>query len=384
MLQCMQHQDEYMLFSSGAPIDVAPTKARSLISRSDTGSALTPYSSAGNVDARVVGPPWCAIFGLNTSSQNISTTTVQPTILAQARNAAWKHISFPNTTTVRLRSVVLQSALDRAWFVQSFFQTAGRTIPVTWHCLGRRPEFSKPRQRQEQHSGVWWGLWCIGTQPCGEKARCAACGHSPYPIDIWWKCRWSEPQYYTGLSTPEDVIILDTPDEPQASTSNAEAVVESAEVEEPQLSTSKMETVAGLSRVADQVGSPSPPPLIRKSKDYVYGIWVYKALDIWKGYYRVKKSLVSYMKPWTEARNNKYMKYHSKLTYQLSFWNVSRKVDYHAGGKWFIHGPKRRKENQLLSLKHPCWLSLLKHVNRVHGNMFSPLFKKQNPWTKTS
>ena len=55
------------------------------------------------------------------------------------------------------------------------------------------------------------------------------------------------------------------------------------------------------------------------------------------------------MKPWTEARNNKYMKYHSKLTYQLSFWNVSRKVDYHAGGKWFIHGPKRRKENQLLS-----------------------------------
>ena len=99
--------------------------------------------------------------------------------------------------------------------------------------------------------------------------------------------------------------------------------------------------------------------VIRKSKDYVYGIWVYKALGIWKGYYRVKKSLVSYMKPWTEARNNKYMKYHSKLTYQLSFWNVSRKVDYHPGGKWFIHGPKRRKENQLLSLKHPCWLSLV-------------------------
>ena len=64
------------------------------------------------------------------------------------------------------------------------------------------------------------------------------------------------------------------------------------------------------------------------------------------------------MKPWTEARNNKYMKYHSKLTYQLSFWNVSRKVDYHAGGKWSNHGPKRHKENQFLSLKPPCWLSL--------------------------
>ena len=35
---------------------------------------------------------------------------------------------------------------------------------------------------------------------------------------------------------------------------------------------------------------------IRKSKDYVYGIWVYKVLGIWKGYYRVnKKSLVSCM-----------------------------------------------------------------------------------------
>ena len=27
---------------------------------------------------------------------------------------------------------------------------------------------------------------------------------------------------------------------------------------------------------------------IRKSKDYVYGIWVYKVLGIWKGYYRLK------------------------------------------------------------------------------------------------
>ena len=124
--------------------------------------------------------------------------------------------------------------------------------------------------------------------------------------------------------------------------------------------------------------------VVRKSKDYVYGIWVYKVLGIWKGYYRVKKSLVSSMKPWTDARNDKHMKYHSKLTYQLSFWNVNRKVDYHAGGKWFIHGPKRRKENHLLSLKHPCWLSLVKQVNEVHGNMFSPLFEKQNPWTKTS
>ena len=31
--------------------------------------------------------------------------------------------------------------------------------------------------------------------------------------------------------------------------------------------------------------------MIRKNKDYVYGIWLYKVLGIWKGYYRVKKNI---------------------------------------------------------------------------------------------
>ena len=35
---------------------------------------------------------------------------------------------------------------------------------------------------------------------------------------------------------------------------------------------------------------------VRKSKDYVYGIWVYKALDIWKGYYRVKKIITGFVR----------------------------------------------------------------------------------------
>ena len=61
------------------------------------------------------------------------------------------------------------------------------------------------------------------------------------------------------------------------------------------------------------------------------------------------------------------MKSHSKLTYQLSFQNVSRKVNYHAGGKWFIQGPKRRKENQLQSLKHPCWSKYMKIYRKYHG-----------------
>ena len=36
-----------------------------------------------------------------------------------------------------------------------------------------------------------------------------------------------------------------------------------------------------------------------------------------------------------------------------------QKVDQHAGGKWLIHNTKRRKDNQLQSLKPPCRISKL-------------------------
>ena len=36
-----------------------------------------------------------------------------------------------------------------------------------------------------------------------------------------------------------------------------------------------------------------------------------------------------------------------------------QKVDQHAGGKWLIHNTKRRKDNQLQSLKLPCRISKL-------------------------
>ena len=35
--------------------------------------------------------------------------------------------------------------------------------------------------------------------------------------------------------------------------------------------------------------------------------------------------------------------------FQLDF----QKVDQHTGGKWFIHGTKHYKDNQLQSLEHP-------------------------------
>ena len=40
---------------------------------------------------------------------------------------------------------------------------------------------------------------------------------------------------------------------------------------------------------------------------------------------------------------------HIKLNFQ--------KVDQHTGGKWLIHGTKRRKDNQLQSLELPCRIS---------------------------
>ena len=36
-----------------------------------------------------------------------------------------------------------------------------------------------------------------------------------------------------------------------------------------------------------------------------------------------------------------------------------QKVDQHAGGKWLIHDNKRRKYNQLQSMKRPCSISKL-------------------------
>ena len=41
--------------------------------------------------------------------------------------------------------------------------------------------------------------------------------------------------------------------------------------------------------------------------------------------------------------------YHFKLDFQ--------KVDQHTGGKWLIHGTKRRNDNQLQSLELPCRIS---------------------------
>ena len=50
-----------------------------------------------------------------------------------------------------------------------------------------------------------------------------------------------------------------------------------------------------------------------------------------------------------------------KITHQLSFKKLNLRVNHPTGGKWkqVIHGPKHRKVNQLLSMEHSCWLSLV-------------------------
>ena len=66
--------------------------------------------------------------------------------------------------------------------------------------------------------------------------------------------------------------------------------------------------------------------------------------------------------------------YYFKLDFQ--------KVDQHTGGKWLIHGTKRRKDNQLQSLELPCRIS----IKESKGNMLNQIFKEnvqgqKHPWS---
>ena len=57
-----------------------------------------------------------------------------------------------------------------------------------------------------------------------------------------------------------------------------------------------------------------------------------------------------------------------------------RKVDQHAGGKWLIHDTKRRKDNQLQSLKLPCRIFKLSSKmwhKGVRSTVLNPIFSKK-------
>ena len=63
--------------------------------------------------------------------------------------------------------------------------------------------------------------------------------------------------------------------------------------------------------------------------------------------------------------------YHFKLDFQ--------KGDQYTGGKWLIHGTKRRKDNRLQSLDPPVGYHSrkCKHgIKESKWNMFNPIFKE--------
>ena len=62
------------------------------------------------------------------------------------------------------------------------------------------------------------------------------------------------------------------------------------------------------------------------------------------------------IKMWNNKKQQKffYVKLHIYYHFKLDF----KKVDQQIGGKWLIHGTKRRKDNQ------------------SEGNMFNPIFKE--------
>ena len=62
----------------------------------------------------------------------------------------------------------------------------------------------------------------------------------------------------------------------------------------------------------------------------------------------IKTYIIAYVK------KKRFHIHYEKPTAQLLLKFDFQKVDQHAGGKWLIHDTKRRKDNQLQSLKLPC------------------------------
>ena len=123
---------------------------------------------------------------------------------------------------------------------------------------------------------------------------------------------------------------------------------------------------------------------IRKSKGYVYSIWVYKVLGIWKGYYRVK--------------NHKFHAWNCEPSQEIiiNIWNTTSKLhtlvlkcEPKSGlscRRQVVHPRTQTPQGESVAKHETPQLIILSIACKyeVQGNLFSPLFEKQNPWTKTS
>ena len=86
------------------------------------------------------------------------------------------------------------------------------------------------------------------------------------------------------------------------------------------------------------------------------------------------------MKPLTEAGNNmKYMKSHCKLAYQLILkWTEL------SSRRQVVHPRPQTPQGESVAKPETPLLIILSIACKydIHGNLFSPLFEKQSPWTK--
>ena len=72
----------------------------------------------------------------------------------------------------------------------------------------------------------------------------------------------------------------------------------------------------------------------------------------------VKTYIIAYVKTHTHTKK-KDIQYVKPIQPNCCLKFDFQKVDQHAAGKWLIHDTKRRKDNQLQSLKLPCRISKL-------------------------
>ena len=69
----------------------------------------------------------------------------------------------------------------------------------------------------------------------------------------------------------------------------------------------------------------------------------------------IKTYIIAYVKTHKKDSLSIMSNLHPNCCLEFDF----QKVDQPTGGKWLIHDTKRRKENQLQSLKLPCRISQL-------------------------
>ena len=116
---------------------------------------------------------------------------------------------------------------------------------------------------------------------------------------------------------------------------------------------------------------------LRKNKDYVYGIWLYKVLGIRQGYYKVKKHA------WNrEPRQEIIIKiWNLTPSYQTYIPTLKLKCEPNSGlscRRQVVHPRPQTPQGESIAKPETPLLIILSKACKyeVHGNLFSPLFEK--------